>query len=176
MIIDNKITKIVGGGYEIAEVRYMDKTEWSRNSNSFFTHFIDDSIFYDIDEKGKNGLPLRKIKSEKVEKENLIVYAGVKGTGLKIYTMYGGKVEEIKKGFKTLTVNGYTVTIMKAGYVFVYDSYYKDDIEILVNPLDLIFENENNSYVYVGNHKGYFSGSAESEELEMVKSEFEKLR
>lgn len=176
MIIDNKITKIVGGGYEIAEVRYMDSVVWSRNSNSFFTHFTDDSIFYDIDEKGKNGLPLRKIRSEKVEKDNLIVYAGVKGTGLKIYTMYGGKVEEIKKGFKTLTVNGYTVTVMKAGYVFVYDSYYKDDIEILVNPLDLIFENENVSNVYVASHKGYFGSSTESEELEMIKSEFEKLR
>lgn len=176
MIIDNKITKIVGGGYEIAEVRYMDSVVWSRNSNSFFTHFTDDSIFYDIDEKGKNGLPLRKIRSEKVEKDNLIVYAGVKGTGLKIYTMYGGKVEEIKKGFKTLIVNGYTVTIMKSGYVFVYDSYYKDDIEILVNPIDLIFENENVSKVYVASHKGYFGSSTESEELEMIKSEFEKLR
>lgn len=28
MIIDNKITKIVGGGYEIAEVRYMDSVVW----------------------------------------------------------------------------------------------------------------------------------------------------
>ncbi len=30
MIIDNKITKIVGGGYEIAEVRYMDSVVWHK--------------------------------------------------------------------------------------------------------------------------------------------------
>lgn len=30
MIINNKITKIVGGGYEIAEVRYMDSVVWHK--------------------------------------------------------------------------------------------------------------------------------------------------
>lgn len=30
MLVDEKITKIVGGGYEIAEVRYMDSVEWHK--------------------------------------------------------------------------------------------------------------------------------------------------
>lgn len=28
MLVDEKITKIIGGGFEIAEVKYMDKTVW----------------------------------------------------------------------------------------------------------------------------------------------------
>lgn len=28
MLVDKKITKIIGGGFEIAEVKYMDKTVW----------------------------------------------------------------------------------------------------------------------------------------------------
>ena len=52
MLIDEKITKIIGGGFEIAEVKYMDKTVWIKDR---FLKFTDDSFFYDSNKKGNNG-------------------------------------------------------------------------------------------------------------------------
>lgn len=165
MLVDEKIIKIVGNEYEIAEAKYMDKTVWIKDR---FLKFTDDSFFYDSDKKGSNGLPLRKIKENAINKNNWGIFIGFKGFGFKFYTIYGGQLSEIKKGFKTHSAGDYTILEIEPGYVFVYDSYFKDDVEILINPLDLFFNKESNSKVVV-------TTANNLEELEKFKEKLRKL-
>lgn len=165
MLVDEKIIKIVGNEYEIAEVKYMDKTEWIKDR---FLKFTDDSFFYDSDKKGSNGLPLRKIKENAINKKDWGIFIGYKGFGFKFYTIYGGQLAEIKKGFKTHRAGDYTILEIEPGYLFVYDSYFKDDVEILINPLDLFFEKESNSKVVVTSKNNL-------DELEKFKAKLRKL-
>lgn len=165
MLVDEKITKIVGGGFEIAEVRYMDKTVWIKDR---FLKFTDDSVFYDSDKKGSNGLPLRKIKENAIDKNNWGIFIGFKGTDFKFYTIYGGQLAEIKKGFKTHNVGDYTIIEIEPGYLFVYDSYFNDDVEILINPLNLLFNKESISSVVITSRNNI-------EELEKFKEKLRKL-
>lgn len=165
MLVDEKITKIVGGGFEVAEVKYMDKTEWIKDR---FLKFTDDSFFYDSDKKGSNGLPLRKLKEKAINTKDWGIFIGFKGFGFKFYTIYGGQLAEIKKGFKTHSAGDYTILEIEPGYVFVYDSYFNDDVEILINPLDLFFNKESTSKVVVTTQNN-------SEELEKFKAKLRKL-
>lgn len=165
MLVDEKIIKIVGGGFEVAEVKYMDKTEWIKDR---FLKFTDDSFFYDSDKKGSNGLPLRKLKENAINKRSWGIFIGYKGFGFKFYTIYGGQLAEIKKGFKTHRAGDYTILEIEPGYLFVYDSYFKDDVEILINPLDLFFEKESNSKVVVTSENNL-------DELEKFKAKLRKL-
>lgn len=165
MLVDEKIIKIVGNEYEIAEVKYMDKTEWIKDR---FLKFTDDSSFYDSDKKGSNGLPLRKIKENAINKRSWGIFIGFKGFGFKFYTIYGGQLAEIKKGFKIHSAGDYTIFEIEPGYLFVYDSYFKDDVEILINPLDLFFEKESNSKVVVTSENNL-------DELEKFKAKLRKL-
>lgn len=165
MLVDEKITKIVGGGYEIAEVKYMDKTVWIKDR---FLKFTDDSFFYDSDKKGNNGLPLRKIKENAINKNDWGIFIGFKGSSYRFYTIYGGQLAEIKKGFKTHSAGDYTIIEIGPGYVFVYDSYFVDDVEILINPLNLFFNKESNSKVVV-------TTANNLEELEKFKEKLRKL-
>lgn len=165
MLVDEKIIKIVGNEYEIAEVKYMDKTEWIKDR---FLKFTDDSFFYDSDKKGSNGLPLRKIKENAINKKDWGIFIGYKGFGFKFYTIYGGQLAEIKKGFKTHRAGDYTILEIEPGYLFVYDSYFKDDVEILINPLDLFFEKESNSKVVVTSENNL-------DELEKFKAKLREL-
>lgn len=165
MLVDEKIIKIVGNEYEIAEVKYMDKTEWIKDR---FLKFTDDSFFYDSDKKGSNGLPLRKLKENAINKRSWGIFIGFKGFGFKFYTIYGGQLVEIKKGFKTHRAGDYTILEIEPGYLFVYDSYFKDDVEILINPLDLFFEKESNSKVVVTSENNL-------DELEKFKAKLRKL-
>lgn len=165
MLVDEKIIKIVGNEYEIAEVKYMDKTEWIKDR---FLKFTDDSFFYDSDKKGSNGLPLRKLKENAINKKDWGIFIGYKGFSFKFYTIYGGQLAEIKKGFKTHSAGDYTILEIEPGYVFVYDSYFKDDVEILINPLDLFFNKESNSKVVITSQNNV-------EELEKFKEKLRKL-
>lgn len=165
MLVDEKIIKIVGNEYEIAEVKYMDKTEWIKDR---FLKFTDDSFFYESDKKGSNGLPLRKLKENAINKRSWGIFIGYKGFGFKFYTIYGGQLAEIKKGFKTHRAGDYTILEIEPGYLFVYDSYFKDDVEILINPLDLFFEKESNSKVVVTSENNL-------DELEKFKAKLRKL-
>lgn len=165
MLVDEKTTKIVGNEYEIAEVKYMDKTVWIKDR---FLKFTDDSFFYDSDKKGSNGLPLRKLKENAINKRSWGIFIGYKGFGFKLYTIYGGQLAEIKKGFKTHSAGDYTIIEIEPGYLFVYDSYFKDDVEILINPLDLFFNKENTSKVVVTTQNNV-------EELEKFKAKLRKL-
>ena len=168
MLVDEKITKIIGGGYEIAEVRYMDKTIWTKDKSFPFVKFTDDLYFYDSDKKGSNGLPLRKIKSNAIDKNNWGIFIGFKGAAFKFYTIYGGQVAEIKKGFTTHSAGDYTIIEIEPGYVFVYDSYFVDDVEILINPLDLLFYKESDSKVVITSQNN-------NGELEKFKEKLRKL-
>lgn len=165
MLVDEKTTKIVGNEYEIAEVKYMDKTVWIKDR---FLKFTDDSFFYDSDKKGSNGLPLRKLKENAINKRSWGIFIGYKGFGFKFYTIYGGQLAEIKKGFKTHSAGDYTIIEIEPGYLFVYDSYFKGDVEILINPLDLFFNKENTSKVVVTTQNNV-------EELEKFKAKLRKL-
>lgn len=165
MLVDEKIIKIVGNEYEIAEVKYMDKTEWIKDR---FLKFTDDYFFYDSDKKGSNGLPLRKLKENAINKKEWGIFIGYKGFSFKFYTIYGGQLAEIKKGFKTHSAGDYTILEIEPGYVFVYDSYFKDDVEILINPLDLFFNKESNSKVVITSQNNV-------EELEKFKEKLRKL-
>lgn len=165
MLVDEKISKIIGEGLETAEVKYMEKTVWTKDR---FLKFTDDSFFYDSDKKGSNGLPLRKIKENAINKKDWGIFIGFKGFGFKFYTIYGGQLAEIKKGFKTHSAGDYTILEIEPGYVFVYDSYFKDDVEILINPLDLFFNKESTSKVVVTTQNN-------SEELEKFKAKLRKL-
>lgn len=165
MLVDERITNIVGNEYEIAEAKYMDKTVWIKDR---FLKFTDDSFFYDSDKKGSNGLPLRKLKENAINKKDWGIFIGYKGFSFKFYTIYGGQLAEIKKGFKTHSAGDYTILEIEPGYVFVYDSYFKDDVEILINPLDLFFNKESNSKVVITSQNNV-------EELEKFKEKLRKL-
>lgn len=165
MLVDEKISKIVGEELEIAEVKHMEKTLWTKDS---FLKFTDDSVFYDSDKKGSNGLPLRKIKERAINKNDWGIFIGFKGFGYKFYTIYGGQLAEIKKGFKTHSAGDYTILEIEPGYVFVYDSYFKDDVEILINPLDLMFNKESDSKVVITSQNN-------NDELEKFKAKLRKL-
>lgn len=165
MLVDERITNIVGNEYEIAEAKYMDKTVRIKDR---FLKFTDDSFFYDSDKKGSNGLPLRKLKENAINKKDWGIFIGYKGFSFKFYTIYGGQLAEIKKGFKTHSAGDYTILEIEPGYVFVYDSYFKDDVEILINPLDLFFNKESTSKVVVTTQNNV-------EELEKFKAKLRKL-
>lgn len=45
MIIDEKITKIIGGGFEIAEVKHMGKTIWTKSPPAIIVDVTDTSWF-----------------------------------------------------------------------------------------------------------------------------------
>lgn len=143
----------------------MDKTVWIKDR---FLKFADDSFFYDSDKKGSNGLPLRKLKENAINKKDWAIFIGYKGFSFKFYTIYGGQVAEIKKGFKTHSAGDYTILEIEPGYVFVYDSYFMDDVEILINPLDLFFNKESTSKVVVTTQNNV-------EELEKFKAKLRKL-
>lgn len=58
MLIDEKITKIIGGGFEIAEVKYMGKTVWTKSPPAIIVNVTDTSWFDKKAFSGEKILPL----------------------------------------------------------------------------------------------------------------------
>lgn len=81
MLIDKNIKNILGGGYNVSEVKYMDKTVWSEGKNIDLDVNVEDGIHLIIDqEEYKTGTYSYKLAND----EELKILASGKVPGKKI--------------------------------------------------------------------------------------------
>lgn len=156
MLIDEKITKIIGGGFEIAEVKYMGKTIWTKSPPAIIVNVTDTSWFDKKTYSQTDILPLgyviKNLKPTQsvwiamplsaVYGKDFQLVAEIAGLTLKQYTdgdayLKTGKWQfislrpAIKESVKTYVANTTSSMAPKLKAVIIDKSTYAEEQEIL---------------------------------------------
>lgn len=151
MLIDKNIKNIIGGGYNVSEVKYMDKTVWKKDIEMIITN-LDDAKYFYINDDGCYQLinkPEYQFMSVYVceESENkslLTVYRDI--SGIRIGFSIPSYAKRKSRAYNHMPNKNYHDSDYNSSYGHVLDYYIKILIPTPLSKTVILVNHINNYY------------------------------